>query len=868
MLRGAIKRQEPAARMAEVEHTAVEGTVGSLYARTTKAGSPYLTATVTPAVGEGIRCWWFDALPSLSNGDRVAVTGRAREGGGLVAERTKFFKQQPFERRLLDFYQACLELEAARFEELRLSDRSVLSLTAGVAPFGDRETSLPEGAKTERWVTVRRTAGEAETLLAGYPLVTPTEYQGQGTPQQGASLLTTEVRLVVDGDRKVLRATSLALELNEPALAMLGLSSEERQEAVAAFDAGIARAPADDRLQAALSLLVELGIEMPPSDPAQLVGFRPGSMIHDVVVVRAVTGTSGAVTRALFRDFEELRTVPVDQLRQGPLGILLGTIDRPAVELREEPSPAVLLANLEQEQAVNAAVQQVLKVVTGPPGAGKSQVLVNATAAALAAGQTVLLASKNNHAIDVVVDRIRACHPDAAPVRIGNQAVLADAAAELGRSLARATTPELGLSEAERSWTRVQERVRRPYAQLHERRRLTKAFDEQVRRCRQVRDELPADLRTVHVEVDRELLVAAHQKATRLDVEATAAPARWFWQRRRRRKVEHEADAAATTAVTLGGVEAQPVLTQVLLSEGRSAVLDLLARVLRVADEDDLLARCRLEVELLPDPSEIEGEIERSFPERLEAARELFAAGWKDRYRCASSPGRPAALAYEARLATLSHAGEARQLRAEVPGVLRPLPVWATDESGLSWAASDAASPTIRTGRSIAAPAASATPARSSVARPETHRRGGASTSRSSSRFPPRRHAASSIAASSRSLRKPTSRASVPRRPTSVGGTTLHAFAASVAGSRSISMCPSTSSRRASASTKRSVASIWLAMFRSQDMGPLPTWHSASKAAAQSTVGLGRTASSLRTSRRGGATAARDRFFARLGDVG
>ena len=70
-------------------------------------------------------------------------------------------------------------------------------------------------------------------------------------------------------------------------------------------------------------------------------------------------------------------------------------------------------------------------------------------------------------------------------------------------------------------------------------------------------------------------------------------------------------------------------------------MLDLFALVIRVADEEDRLDYCRLEVELLPEGSE--RAIDGAFPERLGPAVELFGAAGRDPYRCTTSPGRLAA---------------------------------------------------------------------------------------------------------------------------------------------------------------------------------------------------------------------------------
>ena len=66
----------------------------------------------------------------------------------------------------------------------------------------------------------------------------------------------------------------------------------------------------------------------------------------------------------------------------------------------------VLPLNELQEKAVKSGLTSPLTVVTGPPGTGKSQVVVDILASSVLSGQTVLFASKNNKAVDVVYDRI------------------------------------------------------------------------------------------------------------------------------------------------------------------------------------------------------------------------------------------------------------------------------------------------------------------------------------------------------------------------------------------------------------------------------------------------------------------------------
>ncbi len=58
-----------------------------------------------------------------------------------------------------------------------------------------------------------------------------------------------------------------------------------------------------------------------------------------------------------------------------------------------------------QRRAVCSALNKKVSVVTGPPGTGKTQMIINLIANALLFGKTVLVASKNNKAVDNVKER-------------------------------------------------------------------------------------------------------------------------------------------------------------------------------------------------------------------------------------------------------------------------------------------------------------------------------------------------------------------------------------------------------------------------------------------------------------------------------
>lgn len=70
-----------------------------------------------------------------------------------------------------------------------------------------------------------------------------------------------------------------------------------------------------------------------------------------------------------------------------------------------EPLAAPLVCNQSQEETLERLRREPLTVVTGPPGTGKTQLVVNAVANAWLDGDKVLVASTNNGAVDVAVDR-------------------------------------------------------------------------------------------------------------------------------------------------------------------------------------------------------------------------------------------------------------------------------------------------------------------------------------------------------------------------------------------------------------------------------------------------------------------------------
>lgn len=105
------------------------------------------------------------------------------------------------------------------------------------------------------------------------------------------------------------------------------------------------------------------------------------------------------------------------------------------------PLLEVLPLNNEQRQAVTHALHNPITVITGPPGTGKSQVVTSILINAAIQGKTVLFASKNNKAVDVVETRVNSLGARPILLRLGSSEFQSKLAEYLNSLLASTTTP-------------------------------------------------------------------------------------------------------------------------------------------------------------------------------------------------------------------------------------------------------------------------------------------------------------------------------------------------------------------------------------------------------------------------------------------
>lgn len=328
-------------------------------------------------------------------------------------------------KQLVEYHRQAVA-RAAVAVPARVSDRAtwrILTLDAEALVTGVAD-GLPLTDETREMFA---NAAPGESVYYGWPVMIAAD--GKGARRIAPLIMTvleppeTSARTVVAGD-------------DQPYVNP-GLFSEE-------FFARDTLAGADEALTTALpfgdpagmgarvrEMLDMLGFDATGIDPLALgrtVQLRPG--VHNVAMV--FQGPCDDATRALSQELLELRertdwdrSAAAVLLSPRPLNApaeagLTTRVDVSFVDGLPPLSLRALRVNDSQEQALRSAATQPVTVVTGPPGTGKSQLVAGIVANQWLAGHSVVVASTNNTAVDVAVNRCASIDP-ALLVRTGNR---------------------------------------------------------------------------------------------------------------------------------------------------------------------------------------------------------------------------------------------------------------------------------------------------------------------------------------------------------------------------------------------------------------------------------------------------------------
>ncbi|MFI1681906.1 AAA domain-containing protein [Streptomyces sp. NPDC020607] len=353
----------------------------------------------------------FGRAPIL---DPLHSRPRAAAGEAPQPRAAKAAHAQPTWGNLLDYYRECVLAESAETPLMDVihQDTSYVCL-GGAERFisGDVDddgcVALPEEAAP----LVDSAAEEDAELWAGYPAVVLTGPRA-GRPWRQpkfAPLLVRRVEIVQDEDE--VRLKPYGPVQPHPQLAHDWLGEEEANQLIDTFQPSWHRGQ-HDRMAVEVRNLLTQEFELPcvqelrPDQLADRIDVRtPGHGARNTSVLFAARPQTG-FTKGLLNDFAGIAE-QADQIGKTALGALApDASQRARSHAHTAPEPVRLVTplpcNEAQTAVLRSAMTRRLTVATGPPGTGKSQLVANLVATAIAAGQTVLVASTNNDAVDEV----------------------------------------------------------------------------------------------------------------------------------------------------------------------------------------------------------------------------------------------------------------------------------------------------------------------------------------------------------------------------------------------------------------------------------------------------------------------------------
>lgn len=210
-----------------------------------------------------------------------------------------------------------------------------------------------------------------------------------------------------------------------------------------------------------------------------------------------VIGDRPPYTKGLEYELPKLRDDATDEdLERSALRFFFAgeATRQPESEATDDVPPLVEVVPLNDEQraAVRSAFEKSMTVVTGPPGTGKSQVVLSVLANAYVRRQRVLFTSRNNKAVNVVEARLNGLSRHPLMVRTGRRSGQRDLRAELLKFLTQVLS--VSVTQEDRL---AEEEARRAVQHLQNRREEVWTRLESVRHLRNEVDRLDKELLTI-----------------------------------------------------------------------------------------------------------------------------------------------------------------------------------------------------------------------------------------------------------------------------------------------------------------------------------------------------------------------------------
>jgi DNA polymerase III delta prime subunit len=325
---------------------------------------------------------------------------------------------------LLSYYIACLEQEDIMSVTFKISSEgtaflSTLFQTELLFHANNKQVMAKNTEGVKKFFQTSLLQQKNKTLFYGYPVVIGPE--GTLSP-----LFFIELQYEQKDDVVALTNLSAQKRLNHYILSKNNFSAEEIMN--------IQQEIEEEEFSNALASICKI-LNFCSTDCTSALDEKPFKRtITPKLINKAIIyyGEQTDITHNLIVELSQLKKKPVDDLASSSLLLLLaGEYQPDTTSQNDKPLLEIFSLNSVQEYAVLHSLRNSLTVITGPPGTGKSQVVLNIIANAVYQNKTVLFASKNNKAVDVVTDKFNTVLPYKLLVRMGHQAHRRNAKSEL-----------------------------------------------------------------------------------------------------------------------------------------------------------------------------------------------------------------------------------------------------------------------------------------------------------------------------------------------------------------------------------------------------------------------------------------------------
>ena len=331
--------------------------------------------------------------------------------------------------RVIEYYRDCIVQDADRSIRLSLSDQGrkfiPLRLESEWTSSEKGELKAELIGENALFASELRQRGASAEIMYGYPiLIDP--HRANVVP-----VFLQPVEHDPLDDELAVRLTPDWPEVNDDFARSIGMTGREERTQLHA-QLGIAEGaelPPEGLTHFARRLAeLRLSNEVEPLDPEsipttpRLADIKSQGLVnrHILVIV-----DRPPFTRGLEHELRQLSKRQFsERVRDTSLSYFFGSIPKRDVSKEDTANQIteVVPLNDEQRSAVKSAFRDDLTVVTGPPGTGKSQIVTTVIANAWMRQQSVLFASHNHKAVNVVEDRVNDLASKPLMIRTGRRA--------------------------------------------------------------------------------------------------------------------------------------------------------------------------------------------------------------------------------------------------------------------------------------------------------------------------------------------------------------------------------------------------------------------------------------------------------------